>query len=144
MKYKQKLVAFAVAGIIGTSILGTGLASASGFRGGFMNQTPDEMASSLQKRFESEANLLGISVADIKEAWANGVSLQKLAEQKGISKETLQAKMKELRKTEMKTFLSSLVSKGVITQAQADKKLALIESGKGFMNGHKGMKKAEK
>lgn len=140
MKYKQKLVAFAVASVIGTSILGTSVASAHGFGGGFMSQSPDEMASNLQKRFEAEAELLGLSIADIKEAWANGVTLQKLAEQKGITKEALKAKMQELRKTEMKNQLQILVNKGVISQAQADKRIALIESGK-IMNGHRGQKK---
>lgn len=89
-----------------------------------MNMT----ASNLTTRFTQEASILGLSVDDIKNAWAEGKTLQDLAKEKGISETDLKAKLDAARESEMKTKMQELVTAGVITQAQADKRIATMKT----------------
>ena len=98
--------------------LSSGVAKADAFWGG--NMSLDERAEMQQKMFTEQANLLGVSVDEVKNAWANGQNIFELAKAKGISEDTLKAKMESLRAERMKSEMQTLVSKGVITQAQAD------------------------
>ncbi len=91
------------------------------------NLSVDERATMQQKMFEEHAALLGISVDEVKNAWAKGISFLELAKSKGISEDALKAKMKTQAETRMKEHLQSLVSKGVITQAQADARLEFMK-----------------
>lgn len=136
------LPAFSLALITG------GVASAHGMFGfgGLGNLTPDQIATNQQTMFQKHADLLGVSVDEVKNAWAEGKSMQQLATEKGISTDQLMQKMHDQRKQEMRNVLSTLVQKGVITQAQADKRAELIDQmptssfrGKGMMMGGKGM-----
>jgi hypothetical protein len=138
------------ASLIGTlsiAALGVMSASAMGWGGmGMANLTPEELATKHTTMFQQQATLLGISLADVKAAWASGKDLKTLAKEKGISETDLQAKMKTAREAQMKEHLQALVSKGVITQAQADQRLTYMQSntkagkgGKGGRGEHKGM-----
>lgn len=136
----KKITLAAAAGIASVGIMS---AFAMGPGMGFgKSLTPDELATRHAQMFEQHASLLGVSVADVKTAWAQGKNLFTLAKERGISETDLQAKMRTLRETEMKEHLQSLVSKGVITQAQADSRLAYMKSnssvGKAFRGGHRG------
>lgn len=92
-----------------------------------MNVSIEERATMHQKMFEEQAKILGISVDEVKNAWAKGKTFMELAKEKGISEETLKAKMKTQAEIKMKEHLSSLVSKGVITQAQADARFEFMK-----------------
>lgn len=92
------------------------------------NLTPDQIATNQQERFQNEANLLGVSVDEIKNAWAQGKNLQQLATEKGITETQLQQKLSEQRQQQMKSNLQTLVDKGVITQAQADLRLQYMQN----------------
>lgn len=123
---------------LGIAALGIMSASAMGF-GGMMgnNFTPDEIATRQATMFTQQASLIGATVDEVKAAWAQGKSFGTLATEKGVTKEQLQAKMKAQRDAQMKEYMATLVSKGVITQAQADKRIAFMQtqsskSGKGF------------
>jgi hypothetical protein len=142
---KKKLLAYAILPVLGLGILGAGVASAHsfGFTGGTA-LTPDEIATRHQEMFQNQANLLGVGVDTIKAGWAEGKSILEIAEANGITAEQLQQRMKDVRLTEMKSHLSTLVSGGVITQAQADARLTFMQNrvengaGKmGMMGGHK-------
>jgi hypothetical protein len=91
--------------------------------------------------FTQQANLLGISVDEVKSAWASGKSLNDLAKEKGITQDQLRQKMQDLRQQQMKNYLQTSVDKGVITQAQADSRLSFVQSnqsgklGKGMRHG---------
>ena len=125
---KYKVLGYAVIPVLGLSLLGAGVASAHGMGFGFGNNAnPEEIATRQQDMFTHEASLLGISVDEVKAAWAKGETMQQLMQEKGISKETVQAKMQEERKTQMQTMLKALVDKGIITQAQADQRQAVME-----------------
>ena len=137
---KKRTLFMYVLPVVGLSLLGSAaVASAQGF-GGFGDRgfgmkmvfnkdvSPDEVASMHAQMFEKQASLLGISVNEVKAAWASGKSLPELAKEKGISVETLRAKMEAEHKAQMKTHLAALVSKGVITQAQADERQKFMET----------------
>jgi hypothetical protein len=131
--------------LAGLASLGIMSASAMGFGGGMgmrSNLTPEELAARHTEMFAQHASILGLSVAEVKAAWAQGKNMLTLAKEKGISQAQLQEKMQALRQTEMKEHLQALVSKGVITQAQADSRLAYMKSnssvGKSGRGGHRG------
>lgn len=113
--------ALALIGVFGASI-----ASAHGIWGGMSAATPEEFAATHQKQFENQAALLGITVDEMKNYWADGKSLKEIADEKGITKDQLAAKMKEAHLQQLKNQLQSLVDKGVITQAQADKRMSIM------------------
>ena len=110
------------------------------------NATPEEIATRHQTMFENQASFIGITTDQFKAEWAQGKNLQEIAQAHGISETDLQARMSAERKEHQKTMLQALVNKGVITQAQADQRLQVMESriseGKGFgwgMGGGMGM-----
>lgn len=146
---KHTLSGYVLAPMLGLGLLGgAGVALAHGFEGLGLGSkaTPEEIATRQQELFQKEASLLGVSLDEVKAAWASGKSLETLATEKGISKETLRAKMEAERKASVTAELQMLVSKGVITQAQADARLKFLESlpkGRrgGGMGMHKGMYK---
>jgi hypothetical protein len=141
-----KYVMYALIPAFALALAAGGVASARGMFGGFgqSNLTPDQIAENQQTRFQNEANLLGISVDEVKNAWAAGKNMRDLAAEKGVSQDQLHTKMLELQKQQMKSQLSTLVNKGVITQAQADLRSQFIDqmssntstkSGRGFGRG---------
>jgi hypothetical protein len=106
--------------------------------------TPTEIAQQQTDMFQRDADILGLKVDEIKDGWVQGLSLEQIAQNHGISQADLQTKMKELRKTEMTNELKVLVDQGVITQAQADQRLQVmqtrIDSGQGMgRRGGRGM-----
>lgn len=112
---------------VAVAMLGTLSASAMGFPG--MNTlSSDEIASRQAQMFQSQASLIGASLDEVKNAWAEGKNFMTLAKEKGITEEQLQAKMKTERLAKMKEHLQALVTKGVITQAQADKRLSVMQT----------------
>jgi hypothetical protein len=121
----------AITGTLGILALGAVSASAMGFGGAGMGTvSADELATRHATMFQQQANLIGATVDEVKQAWADGKDFKTLAKEKGITEEQLQAKMKSAREEQMKAHLATLVSKGVITQAQADKRLATITTKK--------------
>ena len=144
MKSKTKILMYAALPIIGLGILGYGTASAAGWGMGMGRMDPEQFASTQQSKFQAEAELLGVSVDEVKNAWAQGKTLLEIAKDRNISEEQLQVKMKEVRVKQMKDSLQALVSKGIITQAQADQRLQFVEKnvgnskkvGRGMMGKH--------
>ncbi|MDP2789533.1 MAG: hypothetical protein Q8O51_00165 [bacterium] len=137
--------------VLAAVIAGVALAAASGsavFANGWgfgmgSNATPDEIAQQQTDMFQYKADVLGVKVDEVKDAWAKGQTLEELANAKGITDEQLQDKMQASRKTKMQAQLKTLVDKGVITQAQADQRLKVMEdriaSGEGPGKGMRGM-----
>ena len=145
---KKKYWFYAGLPALGLLLLGTGIASAHGFGGGMgmgmgfgNNLTPAQISANQQSMFQKEADILGISLDDVKTAWAKGENLQQLAQDHGITQAQLTQKIQDARIAEIKTQLQNLVSGGVITQAQADQRLQFMQNlqtnNKG--RGHMGM-----
>ncbi len=147
---KTTLTKRALLGIATIAAVGALSASAMGMPGvgGMMgNLSADEIATKHTEMFQKQATLIGATVDEVKTAWAEGKDFVTLAKEKGVTEDQLQAKMKAERDAQAKTQLQNLVTKGVITQAQADKRLAIMQTkstnkkdGKRGGNGMKGMK----
>lgn len=143
---KKKFLRYGLPALALTLLVGAGTASASGF-GSFSknNMTPEQIVARHNDMFQQQADLIGASLDEVKNAWANGTSFIDLAKSKGVTEDALKAKMKTLRETQMKTELQTLVEKGIITQAQADSRIATMQkftdkiNGK-MKNGHSNMK----
>jgi hypothetical protein len=146
MNKKILLYGITPAIIIGFGAAGIGLASAHGLELGFgeRNLTADQIAERQTEMFQKEADILGISVEEVKSAWAEGKNMRQIAEKKGLT-EQLAEKMKSEREAQMKNRLQTLIDKGVITQAQADQRIKTInENASNPQNGQNKMGKFEK
>lgn len=136
MKLKHQIIAYTmIPALLGLGILGINSASANGWFsgwdgfGGFMSTlTPEEMALRHQAMFQKEADLLGVSIADVKAAWAAGKTLAQLAQEKGLTPAQLEEKLKAAQAAQLKDQLKALVDKGVISQAQADQRLQFAQN----------------
>lgn len=121
-------------------LAGAGAASAhgpmgDGMRGfGGFEQDPDQWLT----RITADASLLGVSVDEMKTAWAEGKTLEEIATSKGLTKEQLAAKLKTVRETKQKEALQALVNKGYITQAQADARLTAMKTRQTEMEAKRG------
>lgn len=129
---KKRIALYAFLPIIGVAgFFAADVAFAHGFGGfgGFSaNLSPDQIASEQQTMFQNQAQILGISVADLKEAWVAGKSFSQIMQGKGIDKDQVQARMNDLRQQQIKSRLQILVDGGVITQTQADKRLETMKN----------------
>lgn len=116
--------------ILAFAFLIAGSVSACGFGGffGWGSVDSEKIAERQQAMFERQAQILGISVEEVKNYWAEGKTMKEIMEEKGISEEQIQTRMKELRLQEIKSYLQTLVSKGIITQAQADKRFEMMQN----------------
>lgn len=137
-KYKRA----SLLGILGLTAVSIASVSAMGFGGmmGNSNLTPEEIATRQATVFQEQASLIGGTVDEVKAAWAAGKDLKTLAQEKGITSDQLKAKMDTQRLTQMKTYMQALVTKGVITQAQADSRVAFMEKQSSTRKGKGGMR----
>jgi hypothetical protein len=111
--------------------------------GNAVDSSPAEIAARQQAAFQNEADILGIGVDAVKNFWAQGLTLQQMARQQGISDTDLQTKLRDARVKRTQADLQALVSQGVITQAQADsrqqamqnKMNSMMQNGDGMMGG---------
>ena len=147
MKHK-KLLAYAVLPVLSMGLFTALPAAASGLFGMGNSATPDEIASHHQSMFQEQASLIGATVDEVKNAWADGKNFLDLAKEKGVTEEQLKTKMQAARTAHLKTQLKTLLEKGIITQAQADKRLTAMQNkaekmhgqmGKRMMRGMRGM-----
>ena len=126
-------------------LAGAGAASAHGPMGGGMRgfggfeKDPDQWLT----RITTDAGMLGISVDEMKTAWAEGKTLDEVATAKGITKEQLAEKMKTAQEAKQKESLQALVTKGYITQAQADARLAAMKTRQTEMEAKRGEMKGK-
>ena len=124
---KEKISAYSLIPIFGLAgILGAFGVSAHGFGGSAL--TPDQIAAHQQTMFQNEATLLGVGVDEVKNAWADGKSMQQLAQERGITQDQLAQRMKDAETARMKTELQVLVDKGIITAAQSDRRLQMMQT----------------
>jgi hypothetical protein len=131
---KRKII-YTILPVVAIALMGgTGIASASGWFGGFGALDPEQAAQKHQEQFQRQAELLGISVEAVKEGWSDGKGIKELAEENGITEEQLQEKFKEQRQTQMQAKIQAMVDQGIISQDQANRRLQFMEEngGNGF------------
>lgn len=141
MSTKKKLFIYSVLPVLGLSFLSVNFAFAHGGFGGFDNLTQDQVAERQQNMFQREADILGISVDEVKNAWADGKTVKQLMDEKGIDPTQIQQRMKDAHSQQMKKHLQILVDKNIITQAQSDNRLQTMQSSiqSGAKKGRMGM-----
>lgn len=140
---KRKYWNYLAASFVGVGLLGTGVASACGFgfgSWGASSLTPDEIITRQQTAFEQQAQILGLSVDEIKAAWAEGKTMKEIMEEKGISQDAVQQRIQDQQAQQLKTQLQTLVDRGVITQEQADQRLQFMQNQLQNGSGKRGMK----
>lgn len=120
---KKYLAAVPVLAILGLSV--AGIASAHGLGNAV---DPEVFSQHFTNQINADANLLGITVDEMKADWAAGKSVRDIAKEKGISDTDLQAKMQAARDAQIKAQFKTLVDKGFITQAQADARLTFMQN----------------
>lgn len=132
--YRKMILCSAFPTLVGLGLLAATAVSAHGFFWGMGGMgimggvNSDQYATNLQTMFQNEASALGISVDDVKNGWAEGKSIAQIAQEHGITEDQLQQKMKDARLNALKSNLQTLVSKGVITQAQTDQRLQFMQN----------------
>ncbi len=138
----KKSIQYAVLPAVALALLGAGVVSAQGMgeggkmRGGgheggflvFNDVDSEEFANRQSEMFATQAELTGLSISEIKDAWAEGKNLNELLTEKGIDVEKFREQMKAKAEEKMKEHIQSLVTKGVITQAQADKRIEFMKN----------------
>ncbi len=124
---KKRYIGYALLPVLALALV-AGTASAHGFGMMGSSANPQEIATAQSTMFQKQADILGISVEDVKASWAKGQSLQDLAKEKGISEEQLKTKMQSMHVQQAKDHLQALVTSGVITQAQADQRLQFMQT----------------
>lgn len=135
---------YALLPTIALGFAGAQVASAHWMGGMGQDVSPEEITTRQTSMFQKTATILGISVDQVKAGWAEGKSIREIAEANGITDDVLKAKMDAARKAKMTEHLNALVAGGVITQAQADTRLAAMEKigenrgKKGGRHGHGG------
>lgn len=87
----------------------------------------EKMAERLSTTFERWAKILGISVEEVKNYWAQGMGPKEIMKEKGISEEQVKENIRKLRLEQLKEFLQKLVDKGIISQEQMKKRLEVEE-----------------
>lgn len=127
---KLLIYSFLTAGLIG--ILGAGAASAQGWfgLGKYNDASPEEMAQKQEVILQKKAEFLGVSVDEVKNAWAEGKNFKEIAQEQGITSEEFQERTKEareLKQEHMGSHLQAMVDNGTITQEQADQKLQYMQ-----------------
>lgn len=126
---KKRFIVYSVLPVLGLALLlGVGNPAKAFFDGFGVSASPDQIATRQQAMFQNEADILGVSVDEIKNAWAEGKTMQQLIKEKGLTQDQVQARMKEAQTKQLKVQMQALVDKGVITQAQADKRLQVMQT----------------
>jgi len=141
----KKILVYSLLAVGLFSLLGVGVVSAQGWFGRFSDASPEEIVQKQETMFQKKADFLGISLDEMKDAWAEGKNLKEIAEEQGITEEQLQERMMEAKKERLQTRLQVMVDNEVITQEQADQRLQVMEErfANGEMTGgfHKGFGK---
>ncbi len=134
---KNKFIVYAVVPVVlSVGLIGANAAAAHGMFGPAGNLSPDQIVSFQQNIFTKEAQILGISEADLKADWALGKTFNQIIQDRSLDKTQIAQRMKDAQAAEMKAQLQTLVDKGVITQAQADSRLAAMQAKMVGVKGH--------
>lgn len=124
----KKWALYALVPAMGLTFAGVNLAAAHGWYGGGFNTSPEDIATHQAAMFQSQSSIFGLSVDEIKNAWADGKDLRDIAKEKGMTDEQIRTAMANAHKEQMRAHLQALVDKGIITQDQADRRTKAMET----------------
>lgn len=135
MKRKYVLYGLMPMFLLGLAGVSAATASAHGWFGRGADIDPVTAAADQTERFAQEAEVLGISVDQVKEYWAQGKNVRDIIDELNLDETAVQERMHTERLTNMKAHIQALVDQGVITQAQADTRIAFMETNEGKFTG---------
>jgi hypothetical protein len=135
MKRKYVLYGLMPMFLLGLAGVSAATASARGLFGRGADIDPVIAAADQTERFAQEAEVLGISVDQVKEYWAQGKNVRDIIDELNLDETAVQERMHTERLTNMKAHVQALVVQGVITQAQADTRIAFMETNEGKFTG---------
>jgi len=121
--------------LLGLAGVSAATASAHGWFGRGADIDPVTAAADQTERFAQEAEMLGISVEQVKEYWAQGMNPRDIIDELGLDETAIHERMQAERQANMKAHVQALVDQGVITQAQADTRIAFMETNEGKFMG---------
>ncbi len=136
--FKKKYLFYGIIPVL-LGLGGLSAASAHGIFGWRGQADPASMATEQAQRFEQLAEVLGISVDQVKDYWAQGKTPRDMIDELGLDETEIQDRMREIRQEHLKEQLQILVDQGVITQAQADARLQFMASHQANLGQGKGM-----
>lgn len=110
--------------VLGLALTGADVASAHGVGGVMKGNMGVGAKDDPVQMFQDQAVVLGVTVDDVKNAWASGKDLMTFAKEKGLTEQTVRAKMHAQQESQMKVHLAAQVKAGRMTQAQADEIVA--------------------
>jgi hypothetical protein len=73
----------------------------------------------LESSFKTKADILGLDMSSVKDAWASGKSMIDLAKEKGLDISSIFTKVENQKKVDFQNKMSELVSLNKITQQEA-------------------------
>jgi hypothetical protein len=132
---KKKYLLYGIMPMFLLGLAGVGTASAQGWFARNANIDPVVVAGDQEDRFAQEAAVLGISIEQVKDFWAQGKSPRDIIDELKLDETAIQSRMQAERQANMKTHVQALVDQGVITQAQADQRLEYIQNNEGKFTG---------
>jgi len=118
---KYLIQSVVAAGVVGLAV--GGFAFAHGPWGVGEGEKPMSNGEGFEAMLERKAEVLGISVEDLKDAKEEGMNFREIAEEQGWTAEDFYLKMQ----TQLEVHLQELVDQGKITQEQADQKLEWMQ-----------------
>lgn len=127
MKLNKKLFIYGGFPLAALGLAAAGSVSAHGWFWD-SNATPQQIAQNQQQMFQNQANMLGMSVDDYKNLWAQGKNFREIAQEKGVTQDQLKQKMQDQMKQNLQERLNTLVQQGVITQEQANQRLQNMQN----------------
>jgi len=101
-------------------------AFAHGF-GSFGMQNPEQAVQRQAQMFQRQASALGISADVLKDGWADGKNIQDIAQAQGLTDAQIRERLLAARQAQTKAQLQAMVTSGVLTQAQADRRLQALD-----------------
>lgn len=122
----MKKITYLLLAALGFVVLGAGVVFAQNYKN-MMGLSPQDLAARQQAMFQQTADILGISIDDVKNGWANGETVTQIAKDHNISQQQLQQKMQAYANQQMQQELQTLVSQGVISQDQANKRMQVMQ-----------------
>lgn len=133
---KKILLSVLILGFLVT--VGASSVLAKGWFNGKKDIDPERIMVKKEEMFKAKADLLGISIEQLKEYWSEGKNIGEIAAEMDISEEELRSKIQESHKAKMTEHLNLLVERGRITQEQADTKFTYMQERMDNCDGHVG------
>ncbi len=125
---KKKYFAYAILPALALIVASTSIASAQGWFRGLNSVNPEECVQRHEEMFNNQAEFLGLSIEDLKNAWVEGKNFHEIAEEQGITQEQIREHFAEKAGEQMRNRLQILVDNEVINQEQADQRLESMKN----------------